>query len=42
MKVILTRDQLVRLIEKLRDLIQDKKINPRDFVLSNKNRNGIK
>lgn len=42
MKVILRRDQLVRLIEKLRDLIQDKKINPKDFILLNKNRNGIK
>jgi hypothetical protein len=29
MKVILRKDQLVRLIEKLRELIQDKKINQR-------------
>jgi hypothetical protein len=42
MKVILRRDQLVRLIEKLRDLIQDKQINPKDFIKLNKNRNGIK
>ena len=42
MKVILKQDQLVRLIEKVRELIQDKKINPKDFVLINKNRNGIR
>ena len=42
MKVILKRDQLVRLIEKLREMIQDKKINPKEFILINKNRNGIK
>ena len=42
MKVILRRDQLVRLIEKLRELIQDKKITPKDYILINKNRNGIK
>ena len=42
MKVILKRDQFVRLIEKLREMIQDKKINPKEFILINKNRNGIK
>jgi hypothetical protein len=42
MKVILKQDQLVRLIDKLRELIQDKKINPKEFILINKNRNGIK
>lgn len=42
MKVILKQDQFVRLIVKLRELIQDKKINPKDYVLINKNRNGIR
>jgi hypothetical protein len=42
MRIILKRDQFVRLIEKLRELIQDKEINPKDFILINKNRNGIK
>jgi len=42
MKVILRRDQLVRLIDKLKELIQDKEINPKEFILINKNRNGIK
>jgi len=42
MKVLLTEEQLVRLVEKLRELIQDKEINPKDFILINKNRNGIK
>ena len=42
MRIVLKQDQFVRLIEKLRELIQDKKINPKDFILINKNRNGIK
>jgi hypothetical protein len=42
MKVILREEQFVRLIEKLREMIQDKKINPKEFILINKNRNGIK
>jgi hypothetical protein len=42
MKIILKQDQFVRLIDKLREMIQDKKINPKDYVLINKNRNGIK
>ena len=42
MKVILKQDQFVRLIEKLREMIQAKKINPKEFILINKNRNGIK
>ena len=33
MKVILKQDQFVRLIEKLREMIQDKKINPKDGEL---------
>ncbi len=42
MKIIIKQDQLVHLFEKLRELIQDNKINPKDFVLINKNRNGIR
>jgi hypothetical protein len=42
MKVILKQDQFVRLIDKLRELIKDKKINPKEFILINKKRNGIK
>jgi hypothetical protein len=42
MKVILREEQFIRLIDRLRNLIQDKKINPKDFILINKNRNGIK
>lgn len=42
MKVILREEQFIRLIDRLRNLIQDKKINPKEFILINKNRNGIK
>lgn len=42
MRIILKRDEFVRLIEKLRELIQDKEITLKDFILINKNRNGIK
>jgi len=42
MKIILKKDQFVRLMDKLRELIQDKEINPKDFILINKNRNGIR
>lgn len=42
MKVILREEQFIRLIDRLRNLIQDKKINPKDFILINKNRKGIK
>ncbi len=42
MKVILREEQFIRLIKKLREMIQDKKINPKEFILINKNRNGIK
>lgn len=37
MRIVLKQDQFVRLIEKLRELIQDKKINPKDYILINKN-----
>ena len=42
MKIILKKDQFVRLMDKLRELIQDKEINQKDFILINKNRNGIR
>ena len=42
MKVILIENQFIRLMDKLRDLIMEKKINPSDFIVLNKERNGIK
>jgi hypothetical protein len=41
-KLIITQSQFVRLMENVKKLILDDKINPKDFILINKNRNGIK
>lgn len=40
MRIVLNQDQFVRLIERLRELIQNNEINPSDFDLKIRNRNG--
>ena len=40
MRIVLNQDQFVRLIERLRELIQNNEINPSDFDLKIRIRNG--
>ena len=42
MKYILTEKQVKTLLEKLKQMLLYEKTNKKDFILINKNRNGIK
>ena len=42
MKYLLTEKQLIKLVSNIKKIITDEKVKPKDFILINKNRNGIR